>query len=469
MQPSHRRSERSLPCGPQVSCRQVDPADSAKAIIRATAPACRSHSRHPTVSRDLRRTLPVLLSIGAIALATLSPQPPLATSSHPLCVFCGDIGAVDFLLNIGLFVPLGFALAVRGASLRKGMGIVAATTLAVELLQLRIIPGRDASLGDLLANSIGGLAGMVLWHARLTLLRPLPAAGLRLCAAGSAAPATILVLTALALLPRPTTARHFLQFYPERPQFDAFGGRVLALTIDSLALPVYRRPASYELTVHPAGPNLRIHAVATAGHAPRRVAPIIRIVSGPDESAMLGRRRDDLVFRRRLQATIWKLRTPIVAAADVFRRCVDGWCAPAAQTDTIEVAAITTPSGIALSVTAHGETRSGTFSPSVGLGWSMLLPFDLPLRSRHGIWSALWLAALFTPASYWAAWAARREAAAPWRLAAPLIVVAAAVGGFVVAPLIVGFPLTPAHELAGAAAGGVLGAVLGTLAMRMAG
>ncbi len=65
--------------------------------------------------------------------------------------------SADFGRNILLFLPLGFMLAVRG--MRLGHAIIAGFLISsgIELLQV-MIPGRDPSLLDVCANSLGAAA-----------------------------------------------------------------------------------------------------------------------------------------------------------------------------------------------------------------------------------------------------------------------------------------------------------------------
>ncbi len=102
-----------------------------------------------------------LLFVGLLTLFPTPrgrPRPP-----DPLvCIFCGDFGGVDFLLNILLFVPLGLGLALAGFSWRRAVLLAGLLSFGVELLQMKIIVGRDASLGDVMTNTTGGGVGALL-------------------------------------------------------------------------------------------------------------------------------------------------------------------------------------------------------------------------------------------------------------------------------------------------------------------
>lgn len=73
-----------------------------------------------------------------------------------------DYTRLEFLANIALFVPIGmFLLLLFGAGgwILAGLGSFA-TTAFIETVQ-RSIPGRVPDERDLLANTIGGLIGVV--------------------------------------------------------------------------------------------------------------------------------------------------------------------------------------------------------------------------------------------------------------------------------------------------------------------
>ena len=72
-------------------------------------------------------------------------------------------GRIEFAANIALFVPFGLLL---GALFRRGRRWIAfllcvAGSAAIEAGQALFLPGRFASLADILANSIGGAIGVL--------------------------------------------------------------------------------------------------------------------------------------------------------------------------------------------------------------------------------------------------------------------------------------------------------------------
>src|SRR5690349_4715229 len=89
------------------------------------------------------------------------PAVPAASPGNydPRCRICGPVTGVDIIGNILLFVPLGVGLAVAGLARKRTVQVGALASVAIELLQLAVIPGRDPSLVDVIANTVGTLAG----------------------------------------------------------------------------------------------------------------------------------------------------------------------------------------------------------------------------------------------------------------------------------------------------------------------
>ena len=106
-----------------------------------------------------------------IAYASLSPftgwRVPESDVFHFLTVWPRYITRFDVLINILAYLPLGFLAALSLRRLRGGTLILAATgmgaavSLGMETLQV-FVPGRIASIPDLLTNTAGSLAGAAL-------------------------------------------------------------------------------------------------------------------------------------------------------------------------------------------------------------------------------------------------------------------------------------------------------------------
>jgi hypothetical protein len=122
-----------------------------------------------------RGALIAILGLALIAALTLTPQPQnieQAAQTPLWCLRCGDLAGMDIVLNVMLFAPLGFGLRLAGWPRRRVLLAAFATTFCVELTQYFFIPGRDATLGDIVTNTTGGLVGLVLAERYPLLLWP---------------------------------------------------------------------------------------------------------------------------------------------------------------------------------------------------------------------------------------------------------------------------------------------------------
>ena len=102
------------------------------------------------------------LALVAIGVITLSPA--VVTVVLPFwCMRCGARPAIDVLLNVLMFVPLGVGLALLRVRGQVAALAIVLATCAIEATQYGIVAGRFASARDILTNSAGGLAGWYLW------------------------------------------------------------------------------------------------------------------------------------------------------------------------------------------------------------------------------------------------------------------------------------------------------------------
>ncbi len=107
---------------------------------------------------------PVALTLTLVAGVTLVPaSPPTRGDATPFwCLGCGDYALADAVANVVLFLPVGWALARTRMRWLSSLALVLGTTIGIESLQHGFVPGRVASLSDILTNTAGGVAGMAL-------------------------------------------------------------------------------------------------------------------------------------------------------------------------------------------------------------------------------------------------------------------------------------------------------------------
>ncbi len=248
-----------------------------------------------------------VLALGVVLGLTLLPGSGHDTGRFQLCLLCGDLGLSDFLANILLFLPLGLALC--GITRRPALtvGALLLLSVAIEVAQLWI-PGRESTLGDIAANTLGGAlgAGVASWWPRR---RRSP----RGAAVAVAAALLAIAAGGVALHPYFPPTRYFGQWTPELGQFGVYRGRVLSAEIGTLALPSWELPDSRAARARlRAGDRVLVRAVA--GPPTERLAPLFAIADDrAREILLLGVDGDDLVFEVSTSAPDLRLDQPRVA------------------------------------------------------------------------------------------------------------------------------------------------------------
>lgn len=117
------------------------------------------------------------MSFLVIVAATATPASQSGSDGPPWCMSCpvfGERAGVDIVLNVLLYVPIGAGLAL----LRRAPGHVGLIAFAIasviETLQVNVIPGRFASISDVITNTLGALLGMIAIRHWRALLEPTP-------------------------------------------------------------------------------------------------------------------------------------------------------------------------------------------------------------------------------------------------------------------------------------------------------
>jgi VanZ like protein len=349
---------------------------------------------------------------------------------------------VDVFLNLLLFVPLGAGLRLAGWRWRSVVAGAALVSFTVELLQYTVVTGRDASLSDLLTNTMGAAAAAALAARWRAFALPSPGAAARLFAGWS-----ILWLGALAAtvwLQDPRSLRGPLRnAWPETAHPDrVYSGRVLEARVDGVAMPRQETPPD----------RAAIRRSLDRGEAMIEV----RAVSGPPT--------DDLVFLYSLQVR----HTPLLGLGQYGRDAVLVVPSRAQRfriwSPTVQLRdALPPDSGVP--VTLHGTIRDGRLRLSVrwggqvrqtGMqlrpthGWTAVPPMKFVLGRRVRLLTALWVGVLVLPLGYWAAALPRRYAPA---VALPGVVAA----GLLVLPTVTRSPPSDWTEWMGALTAAAVG------------
>ncbi|HRP07506.1 MAG TPA: VanZ family protein, partial [Gemmatimonadales bacterium] len=158
------------------------------------------------------------------------PAAALAADRTPwYCISCGPGGTADLFQNTLLLVPLGLGLALIGWPFRRSALLLLLLPVGIELTQGLMATGRDAALGDVLANAMGGMLGWFAGRERSRLLWP---------ESNRAAPLVwgifVAQLLAAAILNRPSPVGPepwALRLVPEVPGRPTYLGAVDLLTL----------------------------------------------------------------------------------------------------------------------------------------------------------------------------------------------------------------------------------------------
>ena len=336
-----------------------------------------------------------IASLAAIAFATLLPEPPADVGSI-FCLVCGSVGGVSAILNVFLFAPLGIGLALSGLSGKRALLGMCALSALIETAQFFVIPGRDATVGDVLTNTLGGALGFAIGRYASTLLRPSPRIALALGLGWSAVWLAIQTISAFGFSPAIPRSEYYGQIARRLGNFEQFRGRVLRASIADVGVPDTRfedNPKVRELLLRGATLTTTIVKLSIVTGD---IAPIVRVADARQrEIVLLAQDAENLIFGVRTGAAALRLRPPFFAVAGVFPAVSPG--NSGLKTDALTVGARYS-ARVKLSV--NTQTVRGSYDRRIpiiaSLGWTMLLPFQWFIEgtSTEFVLSAIWIACL---------------------------------------------------------------------------
>ncbi|HEU0076734.1 MAG TPA: VanZ family protein [Longimicrobiaceae bacterium] len=378
-----------------------------------------------------------LASSRVIASRTLVP-PDDESAGPTLCLLCGERGLADALLNVLMVVPLGIGLALGGAGLLGAALFGCVFTGGIEFLQA-LIPGRDASVSDLVFNTLGCVVGAALVHSAPAWIHPPPARGGRFLAAGLAAPLLLLLAAGLMLGPRPSRDTYAGQWTAELGHLQAYRGRVVAAYVGDLPVPSRQMPAESGRLRVLVSEGAPIRVAGVAGPPVSGLAPIFSIYDDEDrEILLLGTDGEDAVFQYRTLGMALRMDRPGLRLPGAFRGIPEG--AP------LRMGVVRRGRGYCIAV---NSTSSCSVGYTVADTWGVLLALFSLEGARRGLLGLVWLAALFVPAGWWLR--TRRDV---------LPAGAAVVAGLLLVPWAAGLLATPPAQLLAALSGVGAGALL---------
>jgi len=312
---------------------------------------------------------------------------------------CGERPAVDLLLNILLFVPVGAGLGLYGVRFRRALFLALLCTCLVEALQLFAVPGRHPSFRDVLANFSGGLAGYLFARHWRTFVKPDHGGARTLATVATLLWVGTQALTAWAMGIAPPPEPWWVQLQPSHDRYPAmFAGRIVGLSVGSIHIRHSDQLPSDDVEAMRrqilGGAPLQV--VLANVEPTRGVAPIVIISGGPIHDVMWwaqdGR---DAVLGVTVRGTLLGLKTPLVRIADVV---------PTTRGDTVRLTGSYRDGWYELQAESRSGVRHRELRASASRGWVFLLPFPLYAFGSDvfGL-TALYLAAVWCILGYWIA------------------------------------------------------------------
>ena len=403
-----------------------------------------------------------IVSLTAIAFATLLPGPPAAPGSH-LCLACGSFGGVNAILNVLLFVPLGVGLALSGYPGTRTVLIVFALSAMIELTQLAI-PGRYSTIGDVLTNTIGGAIGFAASRYAWVWLLPSPRIATSFFIGWCAIWLTVQAASGFAFTPSVPDSRYYYgQLARKLGHFAVFRGRVRGASIDGVSITDTRlNDADSVGRLLRGGSTVAVTVIS--GELTNDIAPIVRVADAEErEIALLAQDSQKLLFGIRTGAAILRLRPPLFAVAGVFPSSIANGNHSSA--DTISLSGSYNVREAQLTARTGSARKYRGLPVSASLGWTLVLPFQWLIEDTRAelFVSWIWMAGLMVPLGYWGARIARIS---DWQANPALALVcflggiAILIVGLVLVPDAFGLPAAPTREWLAAATGVLVGGAL---------
>ena len=360
-------------------------------------------------------------------VATLTPVRDLqglALATPLLCLVCGDYGGADVVANLLLFLPLAVGLRLSGQSWRRTVLVCGLLSFTVELLQLRVVSGRDSSLSDLLTNTTSAAIGAGLGGILPRMVAPRPRAAAVFFAGGSALLLLLLAASAWLLTPWVPDGPLSSRWAHIAPGFDVFTGGVEAVHLDGAPMSPNGTPAdSAALRRRLAAGSFALEADVISGVpvADRSWIYMLRVAS--DRPLTLSQLRREA-------------RIDVPARALRFRMFPPSVTLPEGLPERAGVPVRLTASGsdgrVRLTSDYAGRERSVELAISPAYGWIMVLPLELATGTGVRWITALGLALAALPLGFWARQTGRPVAALAGLSATLLLALAVipAAGGF---------------------------------------
>ena len=409
-----------------------------------------------SVARAQQKALGSATSLCALVLiARLTLKPlggPLPSGFH-WCVFCGSFGVADFLLNIALFIPLGWGL--RTAGFRRWhiylFGFLLAVT--IETLQNYVISGREAGLNDCIANPLGGIIGVWLADQMRLIFTPDPRTSRRLVLGAAGAWLALAAVIPWLMGPSLPRTQYWEQVTADLPNLGKYRGQILSATFNDQPFRSGRLSDSASAAMRATILQGRAHIAVTTIPAPNvggHLAPIVSAADGERQQIfMVACAGQDLILGVRTRLDYLKFHSPAHRLHGVIP-CDTVTTHP----DTVRIAADVDRAGLLLSAERDGKIASSRPDAGAWQGWRLLISDIYGKQARYGQYlTALWTLVWLFPLGYWLG-----RSAGGWRFQLG-VSVATLLVSLAIIPVSVGSRLAPDHVWIA----GVFGLLLGFL------
>lgn len=338
-----------------------------------------------------------LLVCGALAVvltATLIPLPSqtrAAETTKLWCLVCGEYGGVDALNNILLFIPLAIGLRVVGVPERTVVIAGAALSLGIELLQLTVIPGRDASLSDLLTNTLGSWVGAFAGTHWRSLLTPTKTGAARLAVVGGVIWLILQAGTGFLLRPWAPAGPLWSEWNPAPPWRKPFNGKVEFASVSGVVVPPGLVGSGSKLSRRLNDGHVGLELEIKPGAPEPSWSSIFQLVDGARGTVLLVEAfGTSLVFQPPGRAQVLRLRRPRLLIEDALPTSGSPLRLVAGERDDTLWGQIGQPA-----------SRRALYTLSPSQGWMLVAPFPYAYGREAELVTAVWLAVLLGPIAYW--------------------------------------------------------------------
>jgi VanZ like family len=353
------------------------------------------------------------LVIAATTLVPIPRQAAAARATPVWCLVCGDLGGVDVLNNLLLFLPFGAGIRLLGHPASVVTMVGALLSLAIESLQLSIIPGRDASLSDLLTNTLGSWIGATLITYRTQILDPGSARATRLALLGALAWWVVQFGTAVLLRPWVPNSELHAAWRRAVPGREPFNGTVTSAVVSGVPVPRDAVALSPEVPERIRQGQVHLELGFTSGGSATSWSPLFEILARSGSVLSVEAVGRDLAFQPPARSSALRLRRPALRLEEALlpERDLPVRLAAGERSDTLW--AVWTAADV-----SHSSIQ--VLSPS--FGWSLVTPVWYAYGPEASLLTALWLVVWLVPTGYWSARVGTGGASTFWLLAVvPLV------------------------------------------------